>query len=249
MAQIHTKSTPAMRRVAALMRQRPGMVVAACCFLVFVVAAGGFGVAHALSMRLDSGGVEVVRGDGGDQREDVAARGASDVDQGAGEHGPLASEKTSVQAPSQDRIVVDVAGAVMQPAVVELPSGARVRDAIDACGGLSDDADAAQVNRAAPLADGQQVYIPRVGEEMTGGGAVAPGQGTPVGQGQAAALVNINTADESALDGLPGIGPATATAIVEDRAENGPFSAPEDLMRVSGIGDKKFERLKSLICV
>ncbi|MBM6775245.1 ComEA family DNA-binding protein, partial [Olsenella profusa] len=63
------------------------------------------------------------------------------------------------------------------------------------------------------------------------------------------APVNINTADVAELDELPGVGEATAAAIVEDRERNGPFAAPEDLMRVSGIGEKKFEKLEGLICV
>ena len=108
-----------------------------------------------------------------------------------------------------------------------------------------------RVNRAAKLQDGQQVYVPRMGEAGGGGsGAVAPDVGASA-QGAATAdgPVNINRASESDLDALPGVGPSTARAIVEDRDANGPFSTIEDLMRVSGIGEKKFEKLKSSICV
>ena len=93
--------------------------------------------------------------------------------------------------------------------------------------------------------------MPRVGEAGGGGsGAVAPDVGASA-QGAATAdgPVNINRASESDLDALPGVGPSTARAIVEDRDANGPFSTIEDLMRVSGIGEKKFEKLKSSICV
>lgn len=90
-----------------------------------------------------------------------------------------------------------------------------------------------------------------MGEAGGGGsGAVAPDVGASA-QGAATAdgPVNINRASESDLDALPGVGPSTAHAIVEDRDANGPFSTIEDLMRVSGIGEKKFEKLKSSICV
>ena len=90
-----------------------------------------------------------------------------------------------------------------------------------------------------------------MGEAGGGGsGAVAPDVGASA-QGATAAdgPVNINRASESDLDALPGVGPSTARAIVEDRDANGPFSTIEDLMRVSGIGEKKFEKLKSSICV
>lgn len=91
--------------------------------------------------------------------------------------------------------------------------------------------------------------MPRVGE-AGGSGAVVPDVGASA-QGVATAdgPVNINRASESDLDALPGVGPSTARAIVEDRDANGPFSTIEDLMRVSGIGEKKFEKLKSSICV
>ena len=91
--------------------------------------------------------------------------------------------------------------------------------------------------------------MPRVGEA-----SAAEGSGSSFGQDVSAAsdgsgLVNINTADASALDALPGVGPATAEAIIKDREENGPFASIEDIMRVSGIGEKKFENLKDAICV
>ena len=141
--------------------------------------------------------------------------------------------------------------AVGAPSLVTLQADSRVGDAIEAAGGFAADADAARVNRAAKLQDGQQVYVPRVGETGGGGpGAVVPDIGASA-QGAATAdgPVDINRASESDLDALPGVGPSTARAIVEDRDANGPFSTIEDLMRVSGIGEKKFEKLKSSICV
>ena len=123
----------------------------------------------------------------------------------------------------------------------------RVGDAVDRAGGLADDADTTNVNLAAPLADGQKVYVPHEGEQASeqGGGVAAA---VTVGS-DSSDLININTATESELTALPGVGEATARAIVEERERGGPFSSPEDIMRVSGIGEKKYERMKGLIGV
>lgn len=157
------------------------------------------------------------------------------------------------QGDSLDAIIVDVAGAVTAPGVFELEAGARVGDAIAAAGGALGEADLSRVNRAARVSDGQQIYIPRVGEELSESvlaGGSSLGGGASTGDGDAGgSLVNINTAGEAELDELPGVGPSTARSIIEDRDANGPFATIEDLMRVSGIGEKKFEKLKSGICV
>ena len=143
-------------------------------------------------------------------------------------------------------ITVDVDGAVATPGVYELAEGTRVKDAVTKAGGLAEDADTTSVNLAQKLQDGQKVVIPRAGESVPAATAAVPeaGAGTPQG-----GLVNINTADAAELDTLPGVGESTARAIVEDRERNGPFASPEDLMRVSGIGEKKFAKLQALICV
>ncbi|MBE6469585.1 MAG: ComEA family DNA-binding protein [Coriobacteriaceae bacterium] len=146
-------------------------------------------------------------------------------------------------------LVVDVGGAVARPGVVEVAPGSRVADAIAAAGGLTAEADVSAVNRAAPVADGTKIQVPRVGEVAAG--AAAPPSAGAAGAGVAtgARLVNINAATAEELTDLPGVGPATARAIVEDRTANGPFSSPEDLMRVSGIGEKRFERLRDRVTV
>lgn len=140
-------------------------------------------------------------------------------------------------------VTVDVDGAVAHPDVIQIPEGSRVQDAIEACGGLSSDADVSGINRASLLQDGQKIYVPKAGEAPSSpaatGGEIATG-GT---------LVNINIASVEELDSLPGVGEATAQAIVDDRDANGAFASIEDLMRVSGIGEKKFEKLRDFICV
>lgn len=143
-------------------------------------------------------------------------------------------------------VVVDVSGAVVSPAVVTLPDGSRVDDAIRAAGGLTAEADQSAINRAAKLTDGQKIVVPRVGEALPATDATGTSTGTVTTE---PALVNINTATAEELDELPGVGPATAEAIITDREESGPFASIEDLMRVSGIGEKKFEKLKNSICV
>lgn len=151
--------------------------------------------------------------------------------------------------------VVHVDGAVVSPGVFELSvSSPRVRDAVAAAGGLTDEADTSSINLAAAVADGQKVYVPIEGEASSpvvsdagqrSGQATSPTSASTSSPGP----VNINVADAEALKTLPGVGEATALAIIEDRKANGPFRSPEDLMRVSGIGEKKFARLKDGICV
>ncbi len=120
-------------------------------------------------------------------------------------------------------IVVHVDGAVGKPGVYRLASGARVTDAVAAAGGLMSQADGSRINLAAKVADGQKVYIPRVGESVgqSTGGSVSQIAGESVDQ-----LININTASETELDKLPGVGPVTAGKIIASR----PYSALEDLL-------------------
>jgi len=137
----------------------------------------------------------------------------------------------------------------------ELPSGARVAEAVEAAGGLLANAAQAGINLARIVADGEQISVPTADEVARGvaGGATGTGPGpAPPGTGAsgvAQALVNINTADATALDALPGVGPSTAEKIVADREANGPFSSADDLGRVAGIGPKKLEELKPRVCV
>jgi competence protein ComEA len=138
-------------------------------------------------------------------------------------------------------VTVHVVGQVRHPGVYELPGGSRVRDAVAAAGGLLGSAEQSAINLARVVADGEQIAVPRQGEAS---GAVGIGSGTGTG---AVAKVDINTATAEQLDALPGIGPATATKIVADRAANGPFRTVDDLMRVSGIGPAKFDALKDLV--
>lgn len=172
-----------------------------------------------------------------------AAAGAAAEDDGAdddagGGEGPGAEAV-------RETVVVHVDGAVTAPGVYELPEGSRVNDAVLAAGGLAGGADTASLNLAATVSDGEKVHVPVEGEGPAETVAGRAGDGTEGAGGP----VNINVASVAELDELPGVGEATAVAIVEDRERNGPFTTPEDLMRVSGIGEKKFAKLEGLICV
>jgi competence protein ComEA len=150
------------------------------------------------------------------------------------------------------------AGAVVVPGLYRLASGARVADLVAAAGGLAADADADRVNLAAPVGDGARVYVPRRGETAVpsvpadgSGGAVPGAPGTPNGSspGSPAGPVNVNTATVTELDTLPGIGPATAQAIVDHRSRHGPFRTVADLAKVKGIGPAKLAQLEPLVSV
>lgn len=155
---------------------------------------------------------------------------------------------TSTAASTSDVVVVHVAGAVLVPGVHELPAGSRVIDAVEVAGGLAPDADGARLNLAAPLADGARVYVLRLGEAeappVPGGTTGAPSDGSV-----ASGPLDLNTADETALDGLPGVGPATAAAIVQHRARIGRFTSVDQLLDVRGIGDAKLEAIRDLVTV
>lgn len=157
------------------------------------------------------------------------------------------------------RIAIHVVGAVQQPGVYHLVVGARGDDALRAAGGPTRDADVRRVNLAAPLMDGQQFVVPRVGERLT---TTVPSLGSVVG-GQSAGdtgikpgvnlgaplLVDLNQATVAELDQLPGVGPSTARAIIDHRTRNGPFASVDDLLAVRGIGHAKLAELKPFVRV
>lgn len=155
-------------------------------------------------------------------------------------------------------LIVSVVGLVVHPGVVEVPSGARVVEAIERAGGLLPEANPASVNLAAPLMDGQQIVV---GTEALPAGEMAGGPGSAGGSGAGAAdsgaagasessgKINVNTATATQLEELPGIGPATATKIIDFREKNGPFASIDALEEVPGIGPAKVEDLRDAATV
>ncbi len=138
------------------------------------------------------------------------------------------------------QIVVYVSGAVVRPDVYTLPEGSRLKDALLVAGGAQPEADLAALNLATALQDGQRVHIPARGEAPLPVAAPAGRPGAPI---------NINTASAAELDVLPGIGPALAQRIVDDRQANGPYAAVDELTRVRGIGPALLEKLHPLVVV
>jgi competence protein ComEA len=159
--------------------------------------------------------------------------------------GPQASTAMPTATAQPAVIVVHVAGAVAEPGVYELPAGSRVGAAIETAGGPSRRADPGALNLAAPLADGERVYIPKVGETVPR----VPVEDAPAGSAAPAGPVDLNRATAEELDTLPGIGPTTAAAIVDHREENGPFASVDDLEAVRGIGPAKLDAIRDLVAV
>lgn len=151
------------------------------------------------------------------------------------------------------QVVVHAAGAVVNPGVYRMSSTSRVADLIESAGGFTQDADTDRINLAAPLGDGSRLYVPRKGESDVPVAIGPDGQSAlePDGSSQSteARPLNLNTAKADELDELPGIGPATAAAIVDHRTKNGPFRSVDGLLEVRGIGPAKLEALRGLVTV
>jgi len=143
-------------------------------------------------------------------------------------------------------LYVHVLGAVTRPGLYTLADGARVVDAIGAAGGMTDDADQSGVNLARQLSDGEQLIVPRVGDPAA---VPAAGDGASGGSALPGGKVNLNTATDEQLETLPRVGPAMAAKIIAWRTENGRFTSVDDLMNVSGIGEKTFDGLKDQVTV
>ena len=144
-------------------------------------------------------------------------------------------------------VVVQAAGAVQHPGLYRLPPGSRVDDLVTAAGGFVDGADADRLNLAALVSDGQKIYVPRVGEQIPPD--VSPGASTSGGDSTSTQPLDLNQATLQQLDTLPGVGPATAQAILDYRAQHGRFRSVDDLLNVRGIGDAKLEQLRPLVRV
>jgi competence protein ComEA len=200
----------------------PGRVAAGALALVALVVAGVF----------------VLRPSGGSAPEVTLPRAGSAADP---------ATTTTTAAPV---VVAHAAGAVQAPGVYRLEPGARAGDLVAAAGGAAPDADVQRLNLAAPVADGEQLYVPRIGEVATpppagpaGGGA----SGAAAGDGDGP--VDLNTATAAELEELPGVGPAIAEAILDERERRGRFDTVEDLLDVRGIGDARLEQLRDLVTV
>lgn len=152
------------------------------------------------------------------------------------------SSDDSTKDDSNTDIYVHICGAVINPGVYQVPVGTRVYQALELAGGSSDDAYLSGINLADKLADGQKVYIPAEGENAEGILSIDSG-------GVQSVMININTASEAELMTLPGIGQSRAKDIINYRVKNGLFESIDDIMKVSGIKEAAFEKIKDLIKV
>jgi len=148
---------------------------------------------------------------------------------------------------TEPTLVVAVGGAVRAPGVYRLRRGTRVVDALEAAGGPSEDIDLDAMNLAAPLADGERVWVPRRGQPAPSVADGSSASSTP--SANRAGPLDLNTATLEQLDGLSGVGPSTAKAIIERRRELGRFRSVDDLLSVKGIGAAKLEAFRNDVVV
>ena len=156
---------------------------------------------------------------------------------------------------TEELIVVHITGAVKKEGIVKLNENSRVADAIDAAGGLKEEADMSKINLAYVLEDGVKIKIPSINdkeiiEEDTSTDKDELVENLPEGNSQNKKdMVNINKANQTELETLPGIGPSIALRIINYRNENGNFSSKEEIKKVSGVGENKYENIKDYICI
>ena len=139
-----------------------------------------------------------------------------------------------------ENLMVDVAGAVVNPGVYSLPLNSRVVEAIKAAGGLKKGADTSDINQARILKDGEQIYVYPAASSFARSGVAALRKNGPI---------MINRATSKDFESLDGIGPVLASRIISYRKSNGPFTAIEDLLKVPGIGQSKFDQFKNKLRV
>lgn len=161
------------------------------------------------------------------------------------------SQPVPAQAPSVSEgaspvgaaVLVHVAGAVRKPGLYEFPPGARVADAVETAGGPVRRADLHALNLAEALVDGTRIEVPRMGESPATVAGPAPTPGVP----QPGSAISLNTADQTLLETIPGVGPVTAMAILSYREEIGGFTSLEQLLDVDGIGPATFDSIRSYV--
>lgn len=150
----------------------------------------------------------------------------------------------------EDKIVVHITGEVENEGIIELEKGARISDAIEKAGGTTEEANIADVNLAYSLKDGQKIKIPNINEEDEQIIKEEAGEDIIIeGDNKKEEKININTANQTELETLSGIGPSTALKIINYKKEHGKFNNIEDIKNVPGIGESKFENIKEYICV
>lgn len=160
------------------------------------------------------------------------------------------AEEQEDEEKEEEKIIIHITGEVEESGVIELEKGARISDAIEEAGGATEEADLSNVNLAYSLSDGQKIKIPNINEENEET-IIEEKAGKNIiieGNNKNDEKTNINTANQTELETLPGIGPSIALKIINYRNEHGKFEKIEDIKNVSGIGDSKYENIKEYIC-
>ena len=158
---------------------------------------------------------------------------------------------------NDDIVIIHITGSVKNPGIVKLKEGSRIEDAIEAAGGLTENADITKVNLAYIVEDGTKIKIPSASEEDIGDDDIIDSKSgdniiieeNTISSNNSTQTININKATDKEFETLPGIGPSLASKIIEYRNQNGKFGSIEDIKNVNGIGDSKYEKIKNLITV
>ena len=206
--------------------------------------------------------------DAAEELEEFTLEGESDVEKNSS-NSKTESEKgsqggTDAEEGLPETLYVHVCGAVNAPGVYKLRTDARIYEALEAAGGMTEDAAADWINQAEALSDGERIYVPTQ-EEVNSqvlavtqdGTEASSGNDTDNGTGQEASgedtgteqKIDLNTADVSQLTTLTGVGESKALAIIAYREENGPFTSAEDIMNVPGIKEGTYEKIKDKIAI
>ncbi len=167
------------------------------------------------------------------------------------------AEEKSLNTTEENEVIIHITGSVKNPGIVRLKEGSRIEDAIEAAGGLTENADISKVNLAYVVDDGTKIKIPSSQEEDIGDEEIIDsGSGENIiieknttSSNKSSQTININKATETELQTLPGIGASLASRIIEYRSQIGKFGSIEEIKNVNGIGDSKFENIKDLISV
>ena len=199
-----------------------------------------------------------------DLENDAVVESGEDVDNGQ-ENSMQSADNTNVTDDGNDidntnqvteevvEIAVHITGEVKKQGLIYLKEGSRVADAIEKAGGETENADLSQINLAYVLQDGQKIYVPnkneKISQYITGNSGNNGTEENNNINSKEDKKVNINTANQSELDSLPGIGPSIAQKIIDYREENGNFKTIEELQNVKGIGDAKYEEIKDRVTV
>ena len=156
-------------------------------------------------------------------------------------------ENLEITEDISSEIIVHITGSIQNPGIVTIPKGSRIIDVISSAGGATSDADFSKINLAYIVSDAQKIYIPSINDDFSETNYISSLPGKNVLEENLSTKININTASQSELETLPGVGPSTALKIINYRTKNGNFEKIEDIMNIPGIGEAKFKNLKDYI--